>query len=98
MTNNNFKEFVERAAEHFESNGVEAIPQDLPVNYYPVLFSPYLRQEAAFDAMVDYGLTPNRISGLQLLAVKALKFAVKDCELKERQRIRLADRLNNPIH
>lgn len=98
MQNIRFKEFVDYAADQFEHGSIDAIPQDLPVNYFPVIFSPYLRQEAITDTMIDTGLQAHANSGVRLMVFYALKFAIENCESKENQRKQLAYRLNNPIH
>jgi len=98
MNNQNFKQFVDNAAAHFEAGSVDDIPQDLPVNYYPVLFNPYLRQEAITDAAMDAGMELRNISGVRILAFHMLKFVIQDCEAKENYRKMMARRLNNPLH
>jgi len=98
MSNTSFKEIVDTAAVYFKNGSVDDIPQDLPVNYYPVLYSPYLRQEAITDSLIDAGLDLHRSSGVRLMAYHALKFIVQDCEIIEAQLKKFANRLNNPIH
>ncbi len=98
MNNQNFKRFVDSAAAHFEAGSVDAIPQDLPVNYYPVRFIPYLRQDAIVDAAMDAQMELQNISGVTILAFQALKFVIEDCEAKETYRKMAANRLNNPLH
>jgi len=97
-TNRNFDQFIKVAAAHFDNSGIEFIPQDLPVNYFPIRFEPYLRHDAIYDTMEDFGLEYNPSSGIRLMAFHALKFAIEDCEARERQRIMLSRRLNEPIH
>lgn len=99
MTRNpGFNEFVDTAAANFMSRQLFYVSQDLPVDYLPLRFEPYLREHAIFDAAEDLGLTFNRISGIRIMANHAIRLVITDCETIEKQRIKLALRLNSPVH
>lgn len=97
-SNRGFKEFVDTAAANFRDRQLFYVPQDLPVDYLPLRFEPYLRDHAVFDAITDFGLIYNRSSGIRVMARQAIKLVVPDCEAIEKQRIKLVLRLNDPVH
>gem|GEM_PF-4851828 len=89
---------IESSVDNFDNGSVYYVPQDLPVDYFPIRFNPYLRQDAVADTLLDAGTDTLGNPLLTKLLTASVKVFAKDCIKHEWQRRRLADRLNDPVH
>jgi hypothetical protein len=85
------------AVEVFDASDIIEVQLDFP-NEHPVRFAPYLSADASYDVMSDFGIDVLTNRPLQNLLTASIRVFGKDCLEQERQRRRLADRLNNPLH